>query len=126
MVVSGGERPKRSVADKTRREEWCICKLRCALRMLTDWMEPATRIPASPAGYEGDRQAQQCQGSARWDGGRLSPMPQNGKKGPCGVDHEPRTIMLAQSLMVIIAEKVVLRQGHGLLSRPVWCAEEAV
>lgn len=32
--------------------------------------------------------------------------------------------MLAQSLMVIIAEKVVLRQGHGL-PRVIWCAEEA-
>lgn len=41
-------------------------------------------------------------------------MPQDRKKGPCGVDHGSRTIMLAQSLMVIIAEKVVLRQGHGL------------
>lgn len=52
-------------------------------------------------------------------------MPQDGKKGPCGVDHESRTIMLAQSLMAIIAEKVVLRQGYGL-PWPVWCAEEAV
>lgn len=32
--------------------------------------------------------------------------------------------MLAQSLMVIIAEKVVLRQGHGL-PWSIWCAEEA-
>lgn len=32
--------------------------------------------------------------------------------------------MLAQSLMVIIAEKVVLRQGHGL-RWSIWCAEEA-
>lgn len=32
--------------------------------------------------------------------------------------------MLAQSLMVIIAEKVVLRQGHSL-PRVIWCAEEA-
>lgn len=36
------------------------------------------------------------------------------KKGPWGVDHESRTMMLAQSLMAIIAEKLVLRQGYGL------------
>lgn len=33
--------------------------------------------------------------------------------------------MLAQSLMAIIAEKVVLRQGPGL-PRPISCAEEVV
>lgn len=43
-------------------------------------------------------------------------MPQDEKKGPWDIDHEPRTIMPAQSLMAIIAEKVVLRQGHCLPS----------
>lgn len=66
-----------------------------------------------------------CLGSGEWDGGRLSPMPPERRKGPCGVDHEPRAIMLAQSLMAIIAEKVVLRQGHGL-PWPTRCAQEAV
>lgn len=33
--------------------------------------------------------------------------------------------MLAQSLMAIIAEKLVLRQGYGL-PWPISCAEEAV
>ena len=74
-IRPGGRRPKRSVGDKTKREERPICGIRCALRIPVDCIQPAASIPASPAYYQEDRQAQQCLGSVKWDGGRLSPMP---------------------------------------------------